>query len=210
MLTSQLGNPERKILTAAQLRRLASRARAMEKPEGDADLQEADLMAIGYGEKEARRIVSLLSEEDVLRWYLSRGAQKDCFPITRVSFDYPDRLRLTLGDDCPGCLWAKGDRTLLEKPAIALVGSRDLLPDNHAFAAEVGRQAARQGYVLVSGNEISLSGEKCENTEDFRNRLLEINRDNTVIIYDSFAVSSTYHAVEALLNELGFDYEEER
>lgn len=84
----------------------------------------------------------------------------------------------------------------------------DKINDKGQYVASDG--AAYTYYVLVSGNEISLSGEKCENTEDFRNRLLEINRDNTVIIYDSFAVSSTYHAVEALLNELGFDYEEER
>jgi predicted Rossmann fold nucleotide-binding protein DprA/Smf involved in DNA uptake len=41
---------------------------------------------------------------------------------------------------------------LLQKPAVALVGSRNLAPDNLVFAKEVGRQAARQGYVLVSGN----------------------------------------------------------
>jgi len=32
------------------------------------------------------------------------------------------------------------------------VGSRDLKDENRAFAEEVGRQAALQGYVLVSGN----------------------------------------------------------
>jgi predicted Rossmann fold nucleotide-binding protein DprA/Smf involved in DNA uptake len=37
-------------------------------------------------------------------------------------------------------------------PAVALVGSRDLSRENREFAREVGRQAALQGYVLVSGN----------------------------------------------------------
>jgi predicted Rossmann fold nucleotide-binding protein DprA/Smf involved in DNA uptake len=32
------------------------------------------------------------------------------------------------------------------------VGSRDLLPENEAFARQAGREAARQGYVLISGN----------------------------------------------------------
>ena len=35
---------------------------------------------------------------------------------------------------------------------IALVGSRDLNQENRAFAEEAGRQAALQGYTLVSGN----------------------------------------------------------
>jgi predicted Rossmann fold nucleotide-binding protein DprA/Smf involved in DNA uptake len=49
-------------------------------------------------------------------------------------------------------LWAKGDLELLNNPKIALVGSRDLNDDNAAFAREVGEQAAKQGYTLVSGN----------------------------------------------------------
>ena len=35
---------------------------------------------------------------------------------------------------------------------IALVGSRDIAVPNGEFAAQVGREAARQGYALVSGN----------------------------------------------------------
>ncbi len=139
-------------MTAAQLRRLASRVRGMEKPVGDEPVRDEDLMAIGYSRQEAQRIVSLLSDEDILSWYLSQAARKNCVPITRVSPNYPDRLRRTLAADCPGCLWAKGNLALLTKPAIALVGSRDLLPENFAFAEEVGKQAARQGYILVSGN----------------------------------------------------------
>ena len=152
LLTSHLGNPERKVMTTAQLRRLASRVRGMEKPVGDTPVGEENLIAIGYSWEEAQRIVKLLSDEDILSWYLSQATRKDCIPITRVSAHYPQRLRDTLGIDCPGCLWAKGDLSLLSKPAIALVGSRDLLPENLAFAQEVGKQAAAFGYVLVSGN----------------------------------------------------------
>ena len=41
---------------------------------------------------------------------------------------------------------------MLGQPMVALVGSRELREENWQFAAEVGRQAAAQGYVLVSGN----------------------------------------------------------
>ena len=37
---------------------------------------------------------------------------------------------------------------------ISLVGSRDLKRINESFAREVGRQAAIQGYMLVSGNAV--------------------------------------------------------
>jgi predicted Rossmann fold nucleotide-binding protein DprA/Smf involved in DNA uptake len=54
--------------------------------------------------------------------------------------------------EAPGVLWAKGDPELLQRPAIALVGSRDLNEGNLDFARQVGAAAAQQGYVLVSGN----------------------------------------------------------
>jgi predicted Rossmann fold nucleotide-binding protein DprA/Smf involved in DNA uptake len=57
-----------------------------------------------------------------------------------------------LGLDSPGVLWAKGDVTLLSRPAVAVIGSRDLRPENRKFAEEAGRQIARHGYVLISGN----------------------------------------------------------
>lgn len=139
-------------MTTAQLRHLATRVRNMERPAGDDPVREEDLIALGYSREEAKRILSLLSDEAVLSWYLTQASRKDCVPITRVSSDYPERLRQTLGIDCPGCLWTKGNIDLLTKPAVSLVGSRDLRQENLAFAQEVGRQAAKQGYVLVSGN----------------------------------------------------------
>ena len=152
LLTSKLGNPERKCLSAAQLRVLAQRMQAAPKIEEDRDLTFVDLMALGYGEEMARRIVGLLEEEELLRHYLRRSERKGCIPLSRLHPKYPKDLRRRLGLDAPGCLWAKGDVDILDMPKVALVGSRDLLPENQQFAEEVGRQAAIQGYALVSGN----------------------------------------------------------
>ena len=116
------------------------------------DLTEKDLRSLGYGHEMAQRILDLLSQEDVLDCYLTRGRRAGCHPVTRVSPEYPLLLRKNLGLDSPGILWAKGDLTLLNTPAVALVGSRDLNPKNRRFASEVGRQAAIQGLTLVSGN----------------------------------------------------------
>lgn len=152
LLTSQLGDPERRPLSTAQLRTLAARARSMKLPAEQRDLRPEDLAAIGYSPEQAERILGLLNSHAQLEWYVRKGARRDCQPITRVSQAYPKLLRQRLGTDRPGCLWGKGDVSLLEKPAIALVGSRELKPENLAFAKEAGRQAALQGYVLVSGN----------------------------------------------------------
>lgn len=152
LLSSHLGDSDRKPLTGPQLRILAQRVRDMEihNPERDLDVQ--DLTALGYGQKTAERIVALLGEEERLDHYLSRAARAGCVPVTRVSKDYPVLLRQRLGLDAPGVLWVRGAVSLLDTPAVALVGSRELHEENRAFAAEVGRQAAFQGLALVSGN----------------------------------------------------------
>ena len=152
LLSSHLGEPARKPLTTAQLRTLADRmAYASREPE-DRDIAPEDLTALGYSAGMAKHIVSLLAEDDVLDYYLRKGQILGCTPITRVSEDYPHHLRIRLGLDSPGVLWARGDASLLAQPMVSLVGSRELREENRHFAAEVGRQAALQGYVLVSGN----------------------------------------------------------
>ena len=152
LLTSHLGDPARKVLTTAQFRDLTERMQHVLKTAEEREVQERDLVVIGYDRSMAGQILSLLEQEEQLHWYLRRG--KDCVPITRVSDGYPLLLRKKLGAEAPGCLWAKGDIALLERPAVALVGSRALQPENAAFAWKAGQEAAKQGYVLVSGNAV--------------------------------------------------------
>lgn len=152
LLSSCLGDPQRKPLTTAQMRILSDRAWKMDFPSEQRELEMADLIALGYGRSMAARILKLLSDGVVLDHYLQIARRKDCTPLTRISEGYPLVLRQRLTLESPGVLWAKGDLELLNNPKIALVGSRDLNDNNAAFAREVGEQAARQGYTLVSGN----------------------------------------------------------
>ncbi len=152
LLTCTLGNPERRALTTAQFRTLAHRVRQGDKPPQERELEAMDLIALGYGMDMAQRILALLSEQDLLEYYCRQARHQDCQVLTWVTEGYPARLKDKLGEDSPGCLLCKGDVLLLDKPKISLVGSRDLLEQNRSFAEEVGRQAALQGYVLVSGN----------------------------------------------------------
>ncbi len=152
LLTSQLGNPERDPLTVAQFRTLASRVRLSVKPEQDRELRETDLTAMGYTHEMAGRILRLLGDKQLLEYYLNKGKHAGCIPLTRAGGQYPLQVRKRLGDDSPGCLWAKGDTEILRQPCVALVGNRDLREENRRFARQAGIQAAKQGFVLVSGN----------------------------------------------------------
>ncbi|MBQ4641901.1 MAG: DNA-protecting protein DprA [Oscillospiraceae bacterium] len=152
LLTSHLGDPDRKPMTVAQFRQLTMRMAQMERPVEDRELSREDMLPLGYDADNADRILSLLADTAVLEHYLARGKRAGCQPVSRVSPQYPVALRKRLGLDAPGCLWAKGDLSLLDTLKIALVGSRDLALPNREFARRAGVEAARQGITLVSGN----------------------------------------------------------
>lgn len=152
LLTSNLGNPDRKPLTCAQFRELTDRSKNMKSREISRDVDVYDFVSIGYSPKKAQHIIDLLHDEELLGWYMIRARKHNCIPVTRATESYPTIVRRRLGLDSPGCLWAKGDLSILNKPGVSLVGSRDLEEPNRKFAEEVGRQAALQGLVLVSGN----------------------------------------------------------
>lgn len=178
LLTSHLGDPERKVLTVAQFRTLFQRMGNMQKPKEDRALEAADLVAIGYSEVAAAQILSLLSSQEQLAWYLQKAKKRSCVPITRISDGYPLPLRQKLGTDCPGCLWAKGDVSILNAPGIALVGSRDLNPKNTEFAKEVGKQAALQGLALISGNARGADRTAQESCLAWGGKVISIVADN--------------------------------
>lgn len=152
LLTGHLGDPERKPLTVAQFRDLTNRVSQMDRPAETPELTEEILRKLGYGRIGAQRILSLLSDNELLDRYLFRSRRQTCAPITRVNEDYPPAVRKRLGLDAPGCLWAKGNTEILKSQTVSLVGSRQLRENNRRFAETVGREVARQGYTLVSGN----------------------------------------------------------
>lgn len=152
LLCAELGDG-RKPLTPAQFRTLKARVLASDRPAGDPrePLTEAALRALGCGTALSAQIASLLGREQALDAYLSIAEELGIRPLTRVSADYPARLR-RLGEAAPAVLFCRGNASLPDRPAVALVGSRELTPAGEAFARRVGELAAEEGFVLVSGN----------------------------------------------------------
>ena len=120
LLSCRLGNPERKVLTTAQLRTLSQRMKDFPLDDPDRELTTEDLTRLGYGKDMAERIVALLEEEELLIHYLRRAQKAGCIPIPRITSLYPRSLRDRLGDEAPGCLWAKGDLEVMKGRKISL------------------------------------------------------------------------------------------
>ena len=135
-------------LTPAEYRTLALRV-SQSKP-SDGQLSAEFLRALGYPEAAAQRIMALLERQAALDVFLARAAARGVTVLTRLSDQFPERLR-RLGDRCPAALFCMGDPALLRRRCISLVGSRVPKPENRVFAEEIGRLAAQEEVVLCSG-----------------------------------------------------------
>ena len=70
-------------------------------------------------------------------------------------------------DDRPAVLFAEGDRAdVLERPRVAVVGTRAATPHGRADARELGAALARAGVVVVSGLAIGIDGAAHEGALD--------------------------------------------
>lgn len=153
LLCCALPDTEEKPLSSAQFRELSKRVRALGFAAADPlrDIGERDLKRLGYDAAVSARIVRLLERENALERYLIAAEKLGIYPVTRISGNYPQRLRQVLGERCPAVLFVKGDAALLNARCICVVGSRELPAQNRAFAAAAGRQIAAEGFCLCSG-----------------------------------------------------------
>jgi DNA processing protein len=78
-----------------------------------------------------------------------RIAESGCGVMTLADPDYPERLREIF--DPPPVLWVRGDRLLLSRPAIAVVGTRAPSPYGIGMAEMLSRDLAARRMVILSG-----------------------------------------------------------
>ncbi len=97
------------------------------------------------------RLRALLNRGAALGLSLERWERAGLWVLTRSDTDYPERLKRRLGRSAPAVLFGCGNRTLLGRGGIAVVGSRNAGEDDLAFALKLGADAAAEGYSLVSG-----------------------------------------------------------
>jgi predicted Rossmann fold nucleotide-binding protein DprA/Smf involved in DNA uptake len=99
----------------------------------------------------AARVEALLHRGAALGLALEKWQRAGLWVITRTDPDYPERLERHLRLGAPPVLVGCGSKHLLARGGIAVVGSRDASGEDLEFTEELGRQAARQGYSIVSG-----------------------------------------------------------
>ena len=97
------------------------------------------------------RIASLLAGGAQLAFELERMERQGFSLLTPFDPAYPVRLRDRLGSNAPPVLYVVGPADLLQREAIAIVGSRNAGPEGIETAGSAARTVAAAGLVLVSG-----------------------------------------------------------
>lgn len=85
----------------------------------------------------------------VIEAELRAGRKTGARLILRTDDDYPALLALI--EDAPPALWVKGDLSLLERPALAVVGARNASSLGTRFARTLSRDLGAEGFAIASG-----------------------------------------------------------
>ena len=97
------------------------------------------------------RLDGLLGRGAALGLAVEKWQRAGLWILARPDPGYPTRLARRLGPTAPPVLFGCGNRPLLERGGLAVVGSRDASEDDLDFSKSLGETASRQGYSIVSG-----------------------------------------------------------
>lgn len=106
---------------------------------------------LAISEPEAERIGQLLDRGGIIALELEQLSATGIWCTTRVDDSYPSRIRNSLKHQAPPVLFGAGDSSILERPALGIVGSRNIDDAGANFALRLGEKCARSSVAVVSG-----------------------------------------------------------
>jgi len=146
------GSPSQDLLSPREYKRLALRLRECNKQ--PSDLLESGASAILDDCREIiapERAQRLLDRAFQLAQAVDRWQNRGIWVVSRADGEYPRRMKSRLREDAPAVLYGCGDISLLDRTALAVVGSRNVGPEMLEYAVRAGQLCAEAGRVLVSG-----------------------------------------------------------
>ena len=97
------------------------------------------------------RLKTLLNRGFLLGQALTEWQRRSIWIVSRADSSYPKRLKSKLRDHAPSILYGCGDRSLLERGGLAVVGSRNITDELKEYAENIGTLAAQGNVPIVSG-----------------------------------------------------------
>lgn len=109
------------------------------------------VLSDAFAPVEPARMKALLARGASMAIAIEKWVNKGLWVLCRSDEAYPQRLKQHLKRCAPPILYGAGDRTMLSKGGLAVVGSRHIDAEAESFARAVGRSAAQSGMQLISG-----------------------------------------------------------
>src|SRR5207302_8153408 len=102
-------------------------------------------------ETEAERISALLDRGGAIAMEMEQLSSGGIWCVTRVDDSYPARIKNSLKHQAPPVIFGVGDESILERPAVGVVGSRNIDEEGANFARRLGEICSRSSVAVVSG-----------------------------------------------------------
>ena len=109
------------------------------------------LSSIQEARLERKRVEFLLSRGTAMALALERWTRGGLWVISRGDVEFPQRLKRQLKHAAPPLLYGSGDKALLEKGGLAIIGSREVSPSAESYTRAIAARCANEGLTVVSG-----------------------------------------------------------
>ena len=97
------------------------------------------------------RILRLLDRGSALALSIDKWARAGVWVVDRSDPFYPTRLKKHLRGNSPALLFGCGNRSLLDKGGLAVVGSRAVSSKDLSYASDLGKKTSCEGFSVISG-----------------------------------------------------------
>jgi predicted Rossmann fold nucleotide-binding protein DprA/Smf involved in DNA uptake len=118
-------------------------------------LLEADCLNLldGFSDKTVTfdRVDTLLKRGTAMAVALEKWNRSNIWIISRADKEYPERLKKQLGQNSPPILYGCGNKALLNKGGVGVVGSRNVSEEDLTYTKQLGVKTANTGFSIVSG-----------------------------------------------------------
>ena len=94
---------------------------------------------------------SVVSNESAAEHLLEELKNNDVSIVTEIEDDYPQKLKVSLGKNCPPVLFLKGNKELLNSVSVGFCGSRKVSEKGIIITEQCSRQLVDRNITVISG-----------------------------------------------------------
>jgi predicted Rossmann fold nucleotide-binding protein DprA/Smf involved in DNA uptake len=145
------GGHSRELLKPREYQQLAAHLQALGKQPADLLTGDTDLRRACSAIVDEARLARLLDRGFLLTQAIEQWHKRALWIVSRADADYPRRLKMRLRERAPAVLYGCGDKALLDRGGLAVIGSRHVDESLTRYTLDIGALAAQAGRAVVSG-----------------------------------------------------------